>query len=203
MIQVWDTETTGLPLFREPSSDPRQPHLVQIASLLLDQEGRRVDAFDVIIKPDGWTIPDDVAAIHGITTERALAEGIPLRQAMALFGTHRSVAKLRVAHNASFDDRIMRIALLRSGLSRDEVEAMERQPVFCTCNASKSLVNLPPTARMKHAGFTGPKSPKLAEAIKHFFDEEMQDAHTAGADAANCARLFLHLKGLGLTPKLS
>lgn len=28
----FDTETTGLPLFSEPSEDPRQPHIVQIAA---------------------------------------------------------------------------------------------------------------------------------------------------------------------------
>lgn len=32
----FDTETTGLPLFEQPSEDPRQPHIVQLAACLVD-----------------------------------------------------------------------------------------------------------------------------------------------------------------------
>ena len=73
-ILVFDVETTGLPLWNEPSEDPRQPHLVQLAALLVDDDTRQViSTLDVIVRPDGWLIPEDVAAVHGITTERAAA----------------------------------------------------------------------------------------------------------------------------------
>ena len=82
-ILFFDTETTGLPLWKEPSEDPRQPHLVELAALLVNPDTREMIAFmDVIIKPNGWTIPVDVSEIHGITTERALAEGIPEEEAL-------------------------------------------------------------------------------------------------------------------------
>ena len=69
----YDTETSGLPLFKEPSEDPRQPHIVQLAACLVDLDtGQTVSSMDVIVRPNGWTIPDNVAAIHGITTERAM-----------------------------------------------------------------------------------------------------------------------------------
>ena len=31
-----------------------------------------------IIKPDGFVIPADAARVHGITSQRAMAEGVPL-----------------------------------------------------------------------------------------------------------------------------
>lgn len=34
---VYDTETTGLPLFSQPSEDPRQPHIVQLAAIVVDR----------------------------------------------------------------------------------------------------------------------------------------------------------------------
>ena len=75
---VYDTETTGLPLFREPSESPAQPHLVQLGASLVDLDTRSVlSSIDVIVKPDGWTIPDEVAAIHGITNEKAMDLCIP------------------------------------------------------------------------------------------------------------------------------
>ena len=58
----FDTETTGLPLFKEPSEHPDQPHLVQLAASLVDLDTRAVlSSIDVIVKPDGWTIPDEPA----------------------------------------------------------------------------------------------------------------------------------------------
>lgn len=77
LVLIYDTETTGLPLFKEPSEDPRQPHLVELCGLLYDEASREiVDSYHTLIRPDGWTIPDEVAEIHGITTERALADEI-------------------------------------------------------------------------------------------------------------------------------
>lgn len=32
----YDNETNGLPLFKEPSNHPGQPHIVQLAAVLVD-----------------------------------------------------------------------------------------------------------------------------------------------------------------------
>ena len=37
-ILFYDTETTGLPLWSQPSEHPDQPRVVQLAALLCDEE---------------------------------------------------------------------------------------------------------------------------------------------------------------------
>src|SRR5690242_2676017 len=118
-LLAYDTETTGLPDWKQPSEGEQQPHLVEICGLLYDADSRElVDSYHTLIKPDGWTIPDDIAAIHGITTERAIAEGVPEAEALAKFLELHDRAELRVAHNQSFDARILRIAIKRFGDTR-------------------------------------------------------------------------------------
>lgn len=195
-VTSFDTETTGLPLFNERSHDPRQPHIVQIALVTYDEQGVEIDAQCVIIKPDGWIIPPDTTAIHGISHERAMDIGIPENDAVALFLVAMARASVRVAHNESFDRRIARIAMSRAGYQRSVIEFIEAQPSFCTCNSSKRIVNAPPTEKMLAKGMTGPKSPNLAECMQHFFQEAIPGAHDALVDARAAGRVYWHLKSL-------
>lgn len=192
----FDTETTGLPDFKARSLNPKQPHLVQLATILCEDNGNEVAAQSVIIRPDGWTIPPEVTAIHGISHAQAMDEGIPEADAVALFVMAQARGAVRIAHNESFDRRIMRIAMARAGLQQDFILAIEGRPVFCTCNEAKPIMNLPPTEKMRAAGFTGPKSPNLTECIKHFFSEDLGGAHDAMVDARACARIFWRLQHL-------
>lgn len=189
LIYTYDTETSGLPQFKLPSSDPSQPHLVDIAALLYTEDGTLVDSFEAIIRPDGWTIPDEVAAIHGITTEMAMDMGIPESEALDGFMAIHERASLRVAHNRQFDDRIMRIALMRY---RDEeaAEQFKAATGFCTMSATRDIIKLPPTARMR-GGF---KPPKLSEAYKYFTGQDLEGAHRARADAEGCALIYFALQ---------
>jgi DNA polymerase-3 subunit epsilon len=107
-----------------------------------------------------------------------------------------AAADLRVAHNVAFDDRIMRIAMLRTGLGREAIEAMEGRPRHCTCVAATKVLNLPPTEKMVKAGFNRAKQANLTECAQHFFGEKLDGAHDAMIDARACARVYWHLQGL-------
>ncbi len=189
---IFDTETTGLPLFREPSDDPRQPHLVQIAAILYGRDGKIKYTLDRIIKPTDWTIPDEVAAIHGITTEMALDVGVALELALDEFLDLHDEARRLVAHNATFDQRILHIALMRAGWSREEADAFgDELPVHDTMWLMKPLMESAP-------GYKKGKSPKLIEAYRHLFGEDFETAHNALADAAACGRIFWRLVDDGM-----
>ena len=194
LLNVFDTETTGLPQFTLPSDHPSQPHLVDIAALLYNEAGELMDSFEAIIRPDGWTIPDEAARVHGITTEMAMDLGIPETEALEGFLAIHERAGMRVAHNCSFDDRILRIALKRY---RSDVAAdlFKTGPSFCTCSNSTSIIRLPPTERMIRAGRGRQfKQPNLAEAYRFFTGEELEGAHRAKADAQGCARVYFALR---------
>ncbi len=196
MILFFDTETTGLPDFKVRSADPTQPHLVQLALVTCEDDGTEIKAISVIVRPNGWEITPELTAIHGISHERASAVGIPEDEVVDLFVMFQGRSTLRVAHNESFDRRILRIAMTRAGLERDFIEHIEARASFDTCGAAKPIINLPPTDKMLAAGFTGPKPPRLEECIKHFFDEELPGAHDALIDTRACARIYFHLQTL-------
>lgn len=197
-VIAFDFETTGLPDWNARSIDPKQPHIVELATIRYDDTGSEIGVERVIVRPDGWIIPEDTIKLHGITQEQAMNEGIPEDEAAAMFLVAMARADVRVAHNESFDRRIARIAMARAGYQRPLIEAFEALPSFCTCNQSKALVKAPPTEKMLAKGMTGPKAPNLGECVAHFFPGEVVEGlHGALADARYCGRIYWHLRSLG------
>ena len=72
-VLFFDTETTGIPerSWEWHTDIDKYPHVVQMAWL----HGCKVETH--IIRPDGWEIPEETVAVHGITTEYALEHGEP------------------------------------------------------------------------------------------------------------------------------
>lgn len=191
----YDTETTGLPLFSEPSEDPRQPHIVQLAAILVDISTRQViSSMDVIVKPDGWTIPAEASSVHGITTEIAMSVGVLEQLALRMFCTLYN-GRLRIAHNEPFDARIIRIALMRYSGNVDPDE-WKSGYAHCTQSLSTPIMKLPPTESMLAAGFKKNKSAKLKEAYKHFCGAEMKNSHNAMEDVKACMAVYFAIKDL-------
>lgn len=191
----YDTETTGLPLFKEPSEHPGQPHIVQLGACLADLDTQRIySSLDVIIKPEGWTIPDEVAAIHGITTEMALAVGIPEVEAVGTLLELWYRAACRIGHNEGFDARIVRIALMRHfPAAQGETviaDIWKAGAAKCTQQISTPILKLPPTPKMKAAGFLKHKSANLGEAYQHFMGKPLEGAHSAIVDVRACMDVF-------------
>lgn len=189
---VFDTEVQHLPLKGTPSDDPRQPHIVELAAILWDDEDDTTEEYCTLIKPDGWESSPEALAVHGITAERGYAEGIYEVDALDRFHGMRKQASIKVAHNIFFDNRIIRIAYKRF-YSPEEADSWSASLGYCTCTKACPIVKLPPTERMLQYGFNKFKNPSLSECIKHFFDEELIDAHSALADCRATLRLYKEL----------
>lgn len=193
----YDCETSGLPLFNEPSEDPRQPHIVQLGALLVDLDTRKTLAsIDVTIEPQGWVIPDDVAKIHGITTDYAMQIGVCESHALELFIQLWQSADLRVGHNEQFDARIVKIALHRSQVMGYgcEPDVWKKGRAECTQILATPILKLPPTQKMLDAGRRHHKSANLREAYRHFMGQDLVDAHSAIADATGCMHVYFAIK---------
>ena len=190
----YDTETTGLPDFKAPSESAHQPHIVQLAALLVDMDTREtIQSMDVICRPDGWTIPDEVAAVHGITTEHAAEVGIPEHLAVSMF-MELWAGRARVAHNEQFDARIVRIALMRFH-SEEAADIWKSGPTECTARLATPICALPPTEKMKAVGRFHHKTPNLGEAYRHFTGNDLVNAHSAMADVIACRDVYFAIKG--------
>lgn len=190
MYLVFDTETTGLPLWSEPSDDPRQPHIVDLACSLFDRSGVEIERYDSLIDP-GVEIPAEVTAIHGITTAMVQAEGVEPMEALDNFLAMVGKADVIVGHNVTFDIRLVRILAARV---RDEKWDCPL-PHFCTMRRTTNIVRI---LKAKARFDTDWKWPTLDEAIQHFFGEPHVDAHRARPDCDGSARIFFHLKEQGL-----
>lgn len=197
LLLVYDTETTKLPLWSQPSEHPDQPHLVELAAVLADTEKRQdIKVFNSIVCPDGWIIPDDVSKIHGITTERALAEGEPEIEVTEAFLALAAKADVIASYGIDFDLRIMRIAMLRAGMAKTQIDEWKASHKFyCVQRACTPVCKLPATPKMIAAGRRNQaKTPNLGEAARIILGETLDGAHAAMVDVRATLRIAYALK---------
>lgn len=192
----FDTETTGLPKdWKAPASDTDNwPRMVQFAFLTFigggnetpDGEFIPANAGTDIIRPDGFTIPEEVSRIHGVTQERAEQFGVPLKHLLPRIHDEIMAADLIVGHNISFDRKILGAEFHRAGLT----DALEGKTTDCTMMGSTKYCNIMSGGRVKW--------PKLQELHNKLFGADFESAHDAGADIAATALCYFELLKLGV-----
>lgn len=189
MYLFYDTETTGLPRnWKAPITQlDNWPRMVQLAWLLYDEQECLLEQGNVIIYPAHFRIPASAAKIHGISQTRAKAEGIPLAEALSAFDQALAQANTLVAHNISFDEKILGAEYLRLRGSNP----LQTQSSLCTKEAGTPLCRLP------SAYGRGYKWPSLSELYRHLFGEAMIGAHDAAVDIAATARCFWAMRKQG------
>lgn len=204
---VYDTESTGIPDWHNPSGGEDQPHIVQlVAKQLIDLETREeINMMNQIVKPDGWIIPDEAAEIHGITTEMAAEKGedeeVVVLEFFSMWTTACAMDPkvLRIGHSEVFDRRIIRIATKRiPGLSEFEEpwHSLPKDRSYCTMYKSTKAVGIPPTNKMRASGRYFNKNPTLTEAYEHFTGKPMEGAHNALADVDACIEVYFGIQAI-------
>ena len=186
MYLFFDTETTGLPRnWKAPLSDlDNWPRMVQLAWLIYNKEGKKIDSKNFIIRPDGFEIPEESSGIHGITTEIAAAEGSDLKYVLALFSDFISRSSKLVAHNMQFDEKIVGAEFLRKTIP-NQLFSKDR---ICTMLGARDFCAIP--------GSYGLKWPTLSELHIKLFGEDFENAHDAFSDITATARCFWKLREL-------
>jgi DNA polymerase III epsilon subunit-like protein len=188
MYLFFDTETTGLPRnWRAPVTDLNNwPRMIQIAWILCDDKGNRLESNDYIIKPENFEIPLDASKIHGISTEKAINEGVALEMVLNKFNELVEQTDSIVAHNISFDEKILGAELLRKNIKSN----FNKKRKLCTMQSSTNYCKLP--------GSYGYKWPKLSELYIKLFGVDFEDAHDASADINATEKCFWEMRKRGL-----
>lgn len=175
---VFDTETTGLFIFRDketgetvPADDPRQPRMASFAVILADAEGQEISRSKHFIKPDGWSIDGTKAGeINGLTDEFLNENGVPVSDVLDFWEGFIQQGLIVAAFNAQFDCKMMRAELRRAG--RDDMFEQTRN----TC-LMRGLAPYKDEGLCVVRGYV-----KLSEACE-YFDIANENAHDAMADA--------------------
>lgn len=193
MLLFFDTETTGIPAGAD------NVHMVQLAWILAREIGGTITAptykihntGNFIIKPEGYVIQNDskAVAVHGITHERALFEGLPLAEVLCLFTAACYFPGASVGHNIGFDCNVIDKEYERLGWE-NPLHGRER---ICTMSSPEvvSFCNLP-----KVTG--GLKFPKLGELYRKLFDKDFANAHDALADIQATMDCYASLREQGV-----
>ena len=160
-LAVFDLETTGV--------DVRTARIVTACIAVLDASGALVSRRDWFADP-GVEIPEGAAAIHGISTERARAEGRPAAEVVA-----EIAAELRrllgaglplVVYNAPYD-----LSLLGCEAERHNVAPLvDPAPVVDPLVIDKAV------DRYR-------KGPRTLVAASAHYGVSLDGAHDAGVDA--------------------
>ena len=190
-VIVFDTETTGLPTERNPSiTQPwKWPHIVQISFILYDTETRELLACqDHIIRVgDDVVISKRSQEIHGITPSRCKRRGIDIKIALEDFNEHLRQADVVVAHNVSFDKRMVMVESIRNKMAQHFTIDGRRQPEFCTMKRSTELCKIEVTSKNGDKYF---KYPTLTELHEELFGTIPNGVHDSMADVLICLRCY-------------
>ena len=173
-VLYFDTETTGV------KDDAR---IVQLAWSFGGKDK------NYIIRPDGCEIPAEASAIHGITTERAMAEGVPIADAMKEFLEDAMQAEYMCAHNLKFDRaRVMNEIFLLF---------FAKERCFDTMWSTIDYVKAP-----QKDGRGGYKWPKLSELRDKLIEDGKTfsdfNAHDANEDVKALRECHKYLVEMGL-----
>ncbi len=186
MYLIFDTETTGLPKrWDAPITDTDNwPRCIQIAWQLHDEFGNCLEHQDYLVQPEGFNIPYDAEKIHGISTELAQKQGIPLVEVLEKFNVALEKTKFVVGQNVGFDLNIMGAEFVRADITNQ----LQELPVLDTCTEhTAELCQLPGGRYGKF------KLPTLTELHQFLFNKPFSEAHNATADVEATTRCFLEL----------
>jgi DNA polymerase III epsilon subunit-like protein len=191
-VCFFDCETTGVPAkgLKWDADFEQFPHVVQLAWSLGDKEK------SYIIKPDNYEIPPETTAIHGITTERAIAEGVPFAEVVDEFLADANAAPLVCAHNIYFDSSMLKANVLRY-CGREYYDAHVEDALHKGKRIDTMMKTIKFVGALYSNGRPG-KYPKLEELYSKLFPGETFPAHDALEDIRALRRCVPELVNLGI-----
>ena len=192
-LLFFDTETTGLPLNPKASFQDidNWPRIVQIAWIVCDENRIITSKFNSLIKPNGFTIPSDAVAIHGITTDIAQSQGVKIEQILSAFLNEVRCVDGICAYNIDFDKNAILSEMVRLNL---DTNLFEHKPQADIMIIGRDYCKIP------HS-YYGYRYPKLMELFGKLFSKSFENAHDAYEDTLATFQCFWKLYDLGYVEK--
>lgn len=188
---VFDTETTGLPKNKKASVENSEmwPYIVQISWMIYDDVTGNIPTIrDYIVKlPNGMEVPEESTRIHGISTERMLSDGLPIKEVLNEFTRDLISCQMLIAHNIDFDSKVIQAEYCRNELDHFDLDRHVKIE-YCTMKYGKKFTNILRPSKF-HNG-TYQKPPKLIELHKELFKSDPNNLHNSLVDVFVCFRCF-------------
>ena len=156
---------------------------------------------------DELLITEKITDLTGITREKCKTEGIPIADALYEFYHEYMLADYVIAHNISFDKRMILFEIERNHLLLQERGAdlilNIFNPIFCkvrgienycTMHSSIHICNIMIENKTDKNKKPYKKFPKLAELYFTLFHYKPENLHNALVDTLVCLRCFLKIK---------
>jgi DNA polymerase III epsilon subunit-like protein len=199
MITFFDTETTGLPKdWKAPMTQlDNWPRVIQLAWLTTDLQGNDLNRQEILIKPDGWTIPTEPFWFeHGFNTATSMKEGRELAPVLQEFTVDLARSEYLVSHNMDFDHKVLGAEMIRYKVQG------KRLAKICTKDASTEWCKIPFFNSGHRSSYSRMaqryKWPKLEELHKKLFGRDFDNKHQAGGDVTALRDCFFELVRIGV-----
>ncbi|YBU89117.1 MAG: DNA polymerase III subunit alpha [Candidatus Walczuchella monophlebidarum] len=191
MYLIFDTETNGLPENYDLSitDTEKWPRLVQLAWQLYDETFERIEVKNFIVKSEGFDIPFNSFKIHGITAERSLREGYPVKDVLICFKKALEKSQFLIGHNIAFDINVVSCEFFR----KNSPNFLLQKTVLDTKDESINYCAFKGRGRGKKF-----KWPTLTELYYKLFGTNFPQAHNAAADVEATVHCFVELLRLGV-----
>lgn len=198
-ILVVDVETTGLISNKTPT------YITQLSFAVYDTGLRElIKTYNSFIKiPPNIIISDKITEITGITREKLDMDGIDITDALEEFYNAYCRSDIIVAHNISFDSKMIEIEATRNqAMFKNSELAFYIMRMFtihsklstlqlkCTMRKNIDLCNI---QRINSRGNTYKKFPTLSELYEKLFDVIPENLHNSMIDVLVCLRCYLKI----------
>lgn len=159
-----------------------RPRLIQLAWLLFDQDKYLIDEKNYTIRPDGYSIPEEVSDYNGINQEVALATGNSLVRILKELNAIAQRIDRVVGFNLKAKGEILHAEFIGAEIEdqifgKQQVDLMEETINFC--------------AIMGEDGF---KKPKFTELHSKLFGEPHVEKFLANENVKAIAKSYWELK---------
>ena len=191
-----DTETTGLPINDNlPYTElDNWPYIVQVALIIEDDNYGVLAKRNIILKPDGYVIPESSTKVHGISNERAEKNGEDRDKVISFLDLVLYNSDIIIGHNVSFDLNVIKSEILRVKGRKNVLFEQKEHSIIDTMKMGMNICKIPNLSF--HTRLSQPyKYPRLDELYYQLFNKHFDNQHNAMADIQATYDCYYELKG--------